>query len=81
METPENPSPSFEAQLARLEEIVALLDRATLPIEQLLELYEEAMRLIQSCRTYLAQAELRIVQIRSSVFPTEEEPADSGAEL
>jgi len=56
-----------------LEEIVAQLDRGTLPIEQLLQLYEEAMQLIASCRTYLAQAELRIIQIRSSTFPAEEE--------
>lgn len=80
MDRQEN-SPSFEARLARLEEIVALLDRGTLPIEQLLQLYEEAMHLIKSCRAYLEQAELRIVQIRSSVSPAEEEPPPSGQNL
>ncbi|MEN3027076.1 MAG: exodeoxyribonuclease VII small subunit [Chlorobiota bacterium] len=69
----ENSSPSFESQLARLEEIVTLLDRGTLPLEQLLQLYEEAMQLIASCRQYLEQAELRVIQIRSAAFPTADE--------
>jgi exodeoxyribonuclease VII small subunit len=72
-----NSQPSFEAQLARLEEIVTLLDRGTLPLEELLQLYEEAMRLIASCREYLAQAELRIIQIRTSSLPPEDsEPGE-----
>lgn len=67
----EHSQPSFEERFARLEEIVALLDRGTLPMEQLLALYEEAMRLIAWCRQYLEQAELRIIEIRSSSSPPE----------
>ncbi len=69
MEELNSKQPSFEAQFARLEEIVALLDRGTLPIEQLLELYEEAMRLIAWCRRYLEEAELRIIELRGSTPP------------
>ncbi|MCS7170553.1 MAG: exodeoxyribonuclease VII small subunit [Candidatus Kapabacteria bacterium] len=69
----ENSSLSFEGQLARLEEIVALLDRGALPMEQLLQLYEEAMQLIASCRQYLEQAELRVIQIRNAALPLADE--------
>ncbi|GBD07477.1 Exodeoxyribonuclease 7 small subunit [bacterium HR21] len=72
--TEQHSQPSFEAQFARLEEIVALLDRGTLPLEQLLELYEEAMQLIAWCRQYLEKAELRIIEIRGSSPPAEESP-------
>jgi exodeoxyribonuclease VII small subunit len=76
---PENSNlASFEAQLARLEEIVTLLDKGSLPIEQLLQLYEEAMQLIASCRRYLEQAELRVIQIRNSTLADDSSQPETG---
>ncbi|MES2766688.1 MAG: exodeoxyribonuclease VII small subunit [Bacteroidota bacterium] len=61
---------SFEDQLARLEEIVQTLDDGTAPLEELLKMYEEGMKLTEDCRTYLEGAEQRITEIKksSSVF-------------
>jgi len=76
MSTPPSPNNlrSFEEQMARLEEIVALLDRGNLPLEQLLELYEEAIRLIAACRQYLENAEQRVIAIRSLASGEAAEP-------
>lgn len=57
---------SFEDQLARLEEIVQTLDDGTAPLEELLSLYEEGMKLTENCRTYLESAEQRITEIKKS---------------
>ncbi len=51
---------SLEEQLKRLEEIAALLDRGDAPIDQQLNLFEEGMKLAESCRTYLEKAELKV---------------------
>lgn len=61
MAAPKQPSTkSLEEQLKRLEEIAALLDRGDAPIDQQLSLFEEGMKLAESCRVYLEQAELKI---------------------
>jgi len=51
---------SLEEQLKRLEEIASLLDRGDAPIDQQLSLFEEGMKLAESCRSYLEKAELKI---------------------
>ncbi len=80
MSTPPSPNNlrSFEEQMARLEEIVALLDRGNLPLEQLLELYEEAVQLIAACRRYLENAEQRVIAIRSRAGEEAAKPSAEG---
>jgi exodeoxyribonuclease VII small subunit len=56
---------SFEQQVLRLDQIVAILDKGTAPIEELLQLYQEGMELAQLCRKYLAEAEQRVVLINN----------------
>lgn len=56
---------SFEQQVLRLDQIVAILDKGTAPIEELLQLYQEGMELAQLCRDYLAEAEQRVVLINN----------------
>jgi exodeoxyribonuclease VII small subunit len=56
---------TFAEQLARLEEITALLEEGSLPLETLLELYEEGMRLTEVCRDFLQRAEQRVETIQS----------------
>ena len=54
---------SFEAALARLEEIVRLLERGEAPLDQSIELYQEGDRLRKLCGARLKAAQARIEQI------------------
>ena len=58
------PSPSFEDQLDRLEEISGLLENDTIPLADLLNLYEEGMQLAERCRLFLVSAEQRVSELR-----------------
>lgn len=51
---------SFEAAYKRLEEILDLLNKAQLSLEDSLKIYEEADKLILYCSTKLSQAEQKV---------------------
>ncbi|MCK5737737.1 exodeoxyribonuclease VII small subunit [bacterium] len=51
---------SFEASMARLEEIVDLLDSGELPLEDAMKIFEEGMKLSHFCSDKLNQVEKRI---------------------
>ena len=50
----------FEECLQRLEQIVDELEKGDLPLEKALALFEEGMKLSQSCRSELEAAEGRV---------------------
>ena len=52
--------PTFEQDLARLEEIVAELEDGDLPLERALALFEEGTKLGQRCGSRLEDAERKI---------------------
>jgi exodeoxyribonuclease VII small subunit len=54
---------SFEAALARLEEIVRILERGEAPLDKSIELYQEGDRLKRHCEARLQDAQARIEQI------------------
>jgi exodeoxyribonuclease VII small subunit len=54
------PLPKFEDCLSQLEKIVEQLERGDLPLEQSLKLFEEGMRLSNSCRQELEAAEGKV---------------------
>ena len=54
---------SFEENMARLEEIVALLEKGDAQLSQSLSLFEEGTRLAAACRTELDQAEQQVVRL------------------
>ena len=60
MPEPEKPAASFEAGLQQLELIVKELESGELPLERALELYEQGMKLSETCRKQLEEAETRI---------------------
>ena len=63
MDVPEQQSDlSFEAALARLEEIVRLLERGEAPLDQSIELYQEGDRLRRHCEARLKAAAAQPVQ-------------------
>ena len=47
---------SFETKIERLDIIVQTLDEGNVPLDTMLELYEEGMNLAQQCREYLEKA-------------------------
>ncbi|HTG01506.1 MAG TPA: exodeoxyribonuclease VII small subunit [Nitrospirota bacterium] len=50
----------FEAALARLEEIVQVLEQGDTPLEQSLKLYEEGIKLSRLCNKRLDEAERKV---------------------
>lgn len=52
--------PSFEQAIQRLEKIVADMESAELPLEDVLKKYEEGTRLVRLCSQKLDEAEKKI---------------------
>ncbi len=53
----------FEDALARLEEISSLLEDENVPLDEVLKLYEEGIKLTKICQTKLKEAELKIKKL------------------
>ena len=54
---------SFEAALARLDEIVKTLERGQVPLDESLALFEEGTRLLGACGKQLDEAEQKVVRL------------------
>ena len=54
---------SFEQAMARLEEVVGLLERGDAPLEESLKLFEEGMSLMKQCSTMLDRAEQKVSKL------------------
>jgi exodeoxyribonuclease VII small subunit len=50
----------FEEAYARLEELVEEMERGELPLEDLLCRFEEGVKLVRFCQSFLQQAQLRV---------------------
>ena len=55
---------TFEQAMARLEEIVSILETGEQPLEQSLALYEEGAKLMKTCTTLLDKAEQTVMKLR-----------------
>lgn len=64
---PEPPPESlnFEEALKRLESVVESMESGELPLEKLMQQYEEGSRLAAHCQKRLTEAELKIERIES----------------
>lgn len=62
----EEQTPTFEAALKQLEEIVQKLEKGELPLEESLVLYEQGIRLSRLCHGKLEEAEGRIEVLMKS---------------
>lgn len=62
---PDQPEPSFDARLARLEAIVAELENGGLALEASIERYQEGVRLLSDCRGVLAGYQRRVEELSS----------------
>lgn len=70
---------TFEEQIGRLEEIVALLEKGDAQLADSLALFEEGTKLIAACSRQLDAAEQKVVQLMkgSDGTPTELPFADT----
>jgi exodeoxyribonuclease VII small subunit len=57
---PTEDGPTFEQALQRLETLVTAMEAAELPLEELLQKYEEGIRLVRFCSAKLTEAEKKI---------------------
>jgi exodeoxyribonuclease VII small subunit len=57
-------TPTFEAALAELEQVVSDMEGGKLPLEQALAAYQRGAELLQQCRTRLdaAQQQVRVLE-------------------
>lgn len=55
---------SFEESVARLDEIVRLLEKGDAPLNDSLKLFKEGTALIESCDTMLNEAEQLVVKLK-----------------
>jgi exodeoxyribonuclease VII small subunit len=56
----------FEDALKRLESVVEAMESGDLPLETLLQRFEEGTRLLKQCQTRLDQAELKIQKLEKN---------------
>jgi len=56
----EGAKPTFEAGIQELEKIVKEMESGELPLERAIELFEKGMKLSESCRKQLEEAETRV---------------------
>ena len=54
---------TFESQMARLEEIVRLLERGEAPLNESMKLFEEGTKLAAKCLALLDTAELKVSKL------------------
>ena len=66
---------SIESALNRLQEILEILERGELQLEESLKLYEEGVGLTRTCRKLLSDAELKITELSADLKV--EEPDDN----
>jgi exodeoxyribonuclease VII small subunit len=72
---------TFEQKMARLEEIVAKLEKGEAQLSDSLALFEEGTRLAAACRTELDQAEQQVVKLMKGADGAPVElPFESGDE-
>lgn len=72
---------NFEASMARLEEIVTLLERGDAPLDQAMSLFEEGAKLLRECTAKLdtVEQQVRLLvagedgQPQEKEFPAQEE--------
>jgi exodeoxyribonuclease VII small subunit len=73
------PPEKFEKMLARLEQIVADMENAEMPLDQLLAGYEEGMRLVKACGDRLADAEQKVEMLSRGAPAEAAKPTEAPA--
>lgn len=69
-------TPSFEQSLDELEAIVKQLEASELPLEKSLELFERGVKLSETCRKQLTEAETRVEVLLKKGDSVQAQPFD-----
>ena len=71
-------SQTFEASMARLEQIVRAMERGDVALEESLKLFQEGTELVRNCQKLLDDAQLQIKKIMTAEdgSPVEEDFRD-----
>ena len=79
----DSPELSFEEALARLEEVVGVLESGDLPVEDLVSQFEHGTALVQRCRMMLdtAQARISVLVRELDLDPVISPPLDDDEEI
>ena len=72
--------PKFEECLQRLEKIVEELEKGNVPLEQAIKLFEEGVKLSNSCRQELEAAEGKVEILLKQNGKLQAEPFEPSAE-
>lgn len=69
---------TFEASMARLEQIVRAMERGDVALEESLKLFQEGTELVRNCQKLLDEAQLQVKKIMAAPdgSPIEEEFQD-----
>ena len=69
---------TFEASMARLEQIVRAMERGDVALEESLKLFQEGTELVRSCQKLLDDAQLQVKKIMTAPdgSPVEEDFQD-----
>lgn len=67
-------APSFEQRLDELDAVVKQLETSELPLEKAIELFERGVKLSESCRKELLEAETRVEILLKKGASVEPEP-------
>ena len=72
------PNQTFEASMARLEQIVRAMERGEVALEESLKLFQEGTELVRNCQKLLDEAQLQVKKIMtaSDGSPVEEDFRD-----
>jgi len=62
-----NEKQTFEQAVERIDEIVTLLEKGDAQLDKSLELFEEGVKLIETCGTMLDNAEQTVVRLQKTV--------------
>lgn len=67
-------SVTFEASMARLEQIVRTMERGDVPLDESLKLFQEGTELVRNCEKLLDDAQLQVTKIMAAAdgSPVEE---------
>ena len=60
------PNQTFEASMARLEQIVRAMERGEVALEESLKLFQEGTELVRNCEMLLDNAELQIKKVMTA---------------
>jgi exodeoxyribonuclease VII small subunit len=73
----EKETEGFESSMSRLEELVSGLERGDLSLDQSLKKYEEGIKLLRMCESFLKTAEQRVqILLNDDYGNVEQQPFD-----